>query len=119
MGFFDKWMDFAAGGTGERHAAVTVDLPESDEVCRYQMVFYGQVQGVGFRYTMRLEAQALGITGWVHNNYDGSVLAEVQGKNPAIHMLIYRIQEGRFIRIDSIDVKAIKTDVRETAFSVK
>ena len=119
LGFFDRWMDFALQQDTKPKAAYAVDLPESDEVCRYRMVFTGQVQGVGFRYTMRLEANALGITGWVHNHYNGSVVAEVQGKNPAIRMLVYRIQESRFIRIDNIEVDKLPVDVRESNFSVK
>ena len=55
----------------------------------------------------------------MHNHYDGSVVAEVQAENRAIRMLVYRMQEGRFIRISSIDVEQIPVDVRETTFSVK
>ena len=118
MGFFDKWLDMAQGGEAN-HGTIGVDLPEVEGRARYRMTFHGQVQGVGFRYTMRLEAQGLGITGWVHNHYDGSVVAEVQAENRAIRMLVYRMQEGRFIRISSIDVEQIPVDVRETTFSVK
>ncbi|MBR1629124.1 MAG: acylphosphatase [Lachnospiraceae bacterium] len=106
-------------GTDTRHGTIGVDLPEAEGIVRYRLVFRGQVQGVGFRYTMRLEAQALSITGWVHNHYDGSVVAEVQGENAAIRMLVYRVQESRFIRIDDIEVEPIAPDKRESTFSVK
>ncbi len=118
MGFFDKWLDGMASDGGS-HPKYTVDLPEAEGIVRYRMTFYGRVQGVGFRYTMKLEAMNLSITGWVHNNYDGSVVAEVQGENKAIRMMIYRMQEGHYIRIDEIKVESIPTDTREAAFSVK
>ncbi len=118
MGLFDKWLDMATG-TAESRGTIGVDLPEKEGICRYRMVFRGQVQGVGFRYTMRLEAQALDITGWVHNHYDGSVMAELQGPNKAIRLLVYKIQEGRFIRINDISVDPLPVDENEKGFSVK
>ena len=39
---------------------------------RKRITFHGRVQGVGFRYTARLAAGSLGLTGWAKNEYDGS-----------------------------------------------
>jgi acylphosphatase len=47
----------------------------------------GRVQGVGFRYAMHGEAQALGVTGWVRNRRDGSVEAVVQGTPSSVEVL--------------------------------
>ena len=41
--------------------------------------FTGTVQGVGFRFTITNLADAVGATGWVENERDGSVTAEIQG----------------------------------------
>lgn len=41
--------------------------------------FVGMVQGVGFRFTTTNLASAVGATGWVQNERDGSVTVEVQG----------------------------------------
>ena len=46
---------------------------------RKRIVFSGWVQGVGFRYRARHAAELLGATGWVRNEYDGSVTMEIQG----------------------------------------
>ena len=43
------------------------------------MVFYGQVQGVGFRYRAVSAAEAYGCTGWVRNDWNGTVTMEIQG----------------------------------------
>ena len=51
---------------------------------RKRIVFYGRVQGVGFRYTAKRLAQSLGLTGWVKNEYDGTVVMEIQGREPMI-----------------------------------
>ena len=49
------------------------------EILRRRWRFTGRVQGVGFRYFAACAAQKLGLTGWVANNWDGSVTLEAQG----------------------------------------
>ena len=46
---------------------------------RRRLVFYGWVQGVGFRYRARHAAALYGCTGWARNAWDGSVVMEIQG----------------------------------------
>lgn len=50
--------------------------------------FTGTVQGVGFRYYARAAALHLGLTGWVANNWDGSVTLEAQGERAALDALV-------------------------------
>lgn len=47
---------------------------------RKHIVFHGRVQGVGFRYTAKYLARSLELTGWVTNEWDGTVVMEVQGE---------------------------------------
>ena len=54
----------------------------------------GRVQGVGFRYALRDEAERLGITGWVRNRSDGSVEALVQGDAHALERLLAWTRRG-------------------------
>ncbi|MGF2049606.1 acylphosphatase, partial [Lactococcus lactis] len=44
----------------------------------------GRVQGVGFRYTTKMLADQLGVTGSVKNEADGSVSIEAFGDDKAI-----------------------------------
>lgn len=53
---------------------------------RYQ--FVGSVQGVGFRWTTTNLASSAGATGWVRNESDGSVTAEIQGIREQIDAVI-------------------------------
>ena len=52
------------------------------------------MQGVGYRYALRDEAQRLGITGWVRNRSDGTVEALLQGDAAALEQLIAWARRG-------------------------
>lgn len=85
---------------------------------RKRIVFYGRVQGVGFRYTAKYLAQSLGLTGWVENEWDGTVLMEVQGREPMINKLLVGLNQGHFISIEWMDTKEIPLEM-ESSFTVK
>ena len=54
----------------------------------------GVVQGVGFRWFVLTEARRLGLTGWVRNEADGSVLLEVGGSQRAVDALVAAVSVG-------------------------
>jgi acylphosphatase len=49
---------------------------------------HGRVQGVLFRASTRIEAQRLGLTGWVRNRSDGTVQARLQGDPGAVEAMV-------------------------------
>ncbi|MBX9927499.1 MAG: acylphosphatase [Gemmatimonadaceae bacterium] len=59
-----------------------------------RFVVHGVVQGVGFRYFVRREATALGLSGWVRNLPDGSVEVLADGSDGALVALASRLQQG-------------------------
>lgn len=59
-----------------------------------QLRISGRVQGVGFRYSMSVEAMRLGVTGWVRNRRDGSVEAVVDGKPDALAAIVAWVRRG-------------------------
>ncbi len=89
------------------------------EKIRQQIRFTGRVQGVGFRYTAQYTASTFGLTGWVYNDYDGSVLMEIQGKEASIKKMIERLDSDRFIRIDNIEKKVIPLEEHEVSFYIR
>lgn len=86
---------------------------------RQQVRFKGRVQGVGFRYTANQIAQKLGITGWVRNEYDGTVLMEAQGTKSQINQMINLLEKGSFIEIDHIEKIDLPLNSIEQSFRIK
>lgn len=75
------------------------DTRDEKEEIRYHVIFYGQVQGVGFRYRAYYAAYQLGLTGWVRNCWDETVEMEVQGDEETITEMIKRIRTSSYIEI--------------------
>jgi acylphosphatase len=69
-----------------------------------RFVVRGRVQGVGFRWFVEHEAHALGIAGWVRNNFDGSVEVLAMGTREQLSSLRSRLQQGpRAARVDVVE----------------
>lgn len=69
-----------------------------------KFVVRGRVQGVGFRWFVEREARALGISGWVRNNSDGSVEVLASGTREQLSGLRSRLQQGpRASRVDNVE----------------
>ena len=83
---------------------------ETDEMKRYQIIFSGVVQGVGFRYETWAIAQKLELTGFVKNLSDGSVYAEIQGPENKILYLIDCLQSVPRIHIEKMTMKEHKLE---------
>ena len=61
---------------------------------RISLVITGKVQGVGYRHSVKLKAESLGIRGYVRNQLDGSVLVTAQGETNAVEIFLKWCYEG-------------------------
>lgn len=86
---------------------------------RKYIVFYGAVQGVGFRYRAMHAAEMYGCTGWVRNEWDGSVSMEIQGTEEQIDAVILAIERGTFVHIENMDAKTVPVEESEYGFKVR
>lgn len=86
------------------------------DIVRKRIAFSGAVQGVGFRYRARYAAAAVGATGWVRNEEDGSVLMEIQGTEDQIDRVIGMIERGAYVRVEGMEARSIPPEENERGF---
>ncbi len=82
---------------------------------RRKLLYAGKVQAVGFRFTVDGCAKEAGVTGWVRNMEDGTVLCEVQGTPEQLASFKSLVQEqmdsprswieGRLAREEDLEPK--------------
>lgn len=89
------------------------------EIIRKHMIFSGRVQGVGFRYRAAHVANGLGITGWVRNEWDGTVEMEAQGTEEQINRMLTMINQSSYIIMDRIDTEEIPAEESEYGFHIR
>ena len=83
------------------------------------VIVSGDVQGVGYRYTMRIVARDAGVAGWVRNRSDGTVEAEVEGPPAQVdEVLAWMAQGPPGARVDAANVTDADP-VGERDFSVR
>lgn len=71
----------------------------------------GKVQGVWFRDWTLLEANALGVSGWVRNRLDRSVEVMAVGDADAVLRFISRLHEGSpASRVASVEVEEVAVE---------
>lgn len=87
-----------------------MDKEYSCKVIRKHIIFYGRVQGVGFRYRAEYAAASYGVTGWVRNLSDGSVEMEAEGTEQSIDNMIIAVGRSSYISIDDMSVKTIPVE---------
>lgn len=61
---------------------------------RVRVIVHGMVQGVGYRYSLRLVAADTGVSGWVRNRNDGTVEADIEGTSDQIDAVLAWMSHG-------------------------
>ena len=90
-----------------------------NQLLRKRIIFYGRVQGVGFRYTAFQAAREAKATGWVRNEFDGSVTMEIQGREEQIDRVLQTMQSAKYIRINRMECQTINPVADEKKFGVR
>jgi acylphosphatase len=75
---------------------------------RLRAVVRGEVQGVGFRWSVQRQAGELGLTGYAENLPDGSVRVEAEGDPGRLDQLEAYLRQGpRWAEVESLDVQRV------------
>jgi acylphosphatase len=81
-------------------------VPElTPDAKRVRVVVAGDVQGVGYRWSTREHAGALGLAGWVRNRPDGRVEAVFEGPAADVDAMVAWCRKGpRWSTVSDLDV---------------
>lgn len=74
---------------------------------RYEFIFKGNVQNIGFRFEIQQRAMYFKLTGWAKNNEDGTVTSQLQGEEDQISETISSLKEIDRITFTIAQKKAI------------
>ena len=87
---------------------------------RYWVRVEGRVQGVGFRYFVREQAEQLALTGWVRNESDGSVEGEIQGEAEGVERMLLALEQGPCAsRVDGLQKSPRPVGEGERGFQIR
>jgi acylphosphatase len=76
------------------------------DAARAHVLVRGLVQGVFFRAELRDRARSVGVSGWVRNNVDGTVDAELEGPRERVESLVHWCSRGpRGAVVDDVEVE--------------
>jgi acylphosphatase len=59
-----------------------------------RLEIHGRFQGVGYRWSMTVQARRLGLKGWGRNRRDGSVEASIAGAQDQVELLVDWARRG-------------------------
>jgi acylphosphatase len=87
---------------------------------RLRAVVKGEVQGVGFRWSVQRQAGELGLTGYAENLPDGSVRVEAEGDPDGLDQLEAYLRRGpRWAEVESLDVRRLPATGEFRGFSAR
>jgi acylphosphatase len=80
-----------------------------------QVLYSGQVQGVGFRYTVKSVVSGFDVTGWVRNLPDGGVELVAEGAKDELEAFRQAIRESgldHFIKQEDVVWQEARSEFR-------
>lgn len=89
------------------------------DLVRCEAIFFGRVQGVGFRATARHLAAEYKVVGWVRNEADGSVRLVVEGPQDTLTLFLDELRHRLGDYINKESAATGESTGRYTGFEVR
>ncbi len=87
---------------------------------RLEAIIFGYVQGVSFRYYTLREAERLHLSGWVANQYDGTVKVVAEGPQESLQDLAsFLLQGSPAARVNHVKVDWLNATNEYPNFTVR
>jgi acylphosphatase len=85
-----------------------------------QVFYEGNVQGVGFRWTVRHIAKGFDVIGWVRNLQDGRVELQVTGEESEVRAFLHTIKQSELASlIRGASEIALQSPVAARGFEIR
>ena len=85
----------------------------------HKIILHGKVQGVFYRKSAKIEADRLGVFGWVRNKDDGTVEVLAAGDKNSLEKFINWCKVGSpFAEVKKIEIEEIKTSQEFDKFEI-
>jgi len=95
-----------------------ISSPDCSIIMRKKIIFQGEVQGIGFRYSVKMLAEKFNVFGWVENSNDGSVKLVAEGVEENIEKLINNLKDYFQDNIENIE-ESVEKDEGLIDFKIK
>ncbi|MBN1564826.1 MAG: acylphosphatase [Anaerolineae bacterium] len=107
--------------TAEHPEAADANSEQAEpEIVRLHAVVYGVVQGVGFRANTQRAASQAGITGWVRNQWDGTVEVVAEGPRVILERFEQFLHQGpRAAHVERVELSYEAATGEFSRFSVR
>lgn len=107
MSIKSKFKEFRNNYVLNQVKNVKIPAFEVSEVKRYEYIFSGRVQKVGFRLELSELSKRLGLVGYCKNLEDGSVYAYIQGEVNKINFLVRFMESLKRMKISNKSIKEL------------
>ncbi len=87
---------------------------------RAEVMIFGQVQGIGFRYFVKEKADEFKIVGFVQNQPDNSVLIVAEAEKDELEKFIQSVKiEHRFAKITNLNIEWFEAKNEYNKFDIR
>ena len=97
-----------------------MQIENPPETKRLHIIITGRVQGVGYRFFAKDNADLYNATGWVRNCANGSVEVEAQAQEEILHKFCEELRKGPFMgAVSDLQTQEIELASGENSFRIR